>query len=86
MPQVGRKASGKHTQSVVFMKAAGWTKKSSREWCSSHKFHTDGHDENATQHRWRQYDPENAKFNYVSLVIQTKNGKTSIMYIRGIPK
>lgn len=83
MPDVGRKAPNKnHTQSVVFEKEAGWTKESSRKWCKDHEYYTDGLDVTETQFRFRQYDPDDSKFNYRTLVIKEK----SIYLIRGILK
>lgn len=64
MPNVGRKGSGKHTQSVLFIKTAEWTKETSRSWLVEHKYKTDGHEETDTHHRWRQFDPEAEKFRY----------------------
>lgn len=86
MPRVGRKGSGDHEQSVVFAKAAGWTKASSKKWIIDHKRKADGYDENETQHRWRQVDPEPAKFRYRNNVIKRKDGKPSITQILGFLK
>jgi hypothetical protein len=93
MPKVNRKGKGKHTQSVLFYKAAGWTKASSRKWLKEHKdsdtgkpYYTDGYDESATLHRWRQVDPEDNKFRYRPTVIEKKQGKPSISLLRGFPK
>lgn len=85
MPAVGRKASGNHTQSVVFFKAAGWTEANSRAWCKSHGYRTDGHDENETQHRWRQYDMDPNQFRYRNEVIAKKGSQNSIMLVLGYP-
>lgn len=85
MPNVGRQAKGKHTQSVVFEKAAGWTEAASRAWCKDHGYFTDGHDESNTQHRWRQYDDNKKQFRYRADIIEKKDGKTSIMLILGFP-
>lgn len=86
MPNVGRQPPDKdHVQSVVFNKEF-WTEGTSKEWLQSHKYFTDGLDENETQLRWRQYDPNSEKFRYVSLVIEEEDDKTSIMLIRGLKK
>jgi hypothetical protein len=93
MPVVGRKPPDKdHTQSVVFNKKF-WTKAESKNWLKTHKdsttgkpYYTDGLDENETQLRWRQFDPNNNKFSYVSLVIKKEGKVYSIMFIRGRPK
>ena len=93
MPDVNRQPPDKdHTQSVVFSKEF-WTEDTSREWLKAHKdsttgnsYFTDGLDQSETQLRWRQFDPNNNKFNYVSLVIEKEGEKTSIMFIRGIKK
>lgn len=86
MPAVGRKASGKHTQSVLFSKAA-WTEERARKWCKDHDYFTDGMDESDDFYRFRQYDPDPAKFEYRNEVIEkTKDGKTSIELVLGIPK
>lgn len=85
MPTVGRKGSGKHTQSVVFYKAAGWTESSSRSWCKAHDYKTDGLDETDNLFRWRQVDPEKAKFRYRNEVIEEKDGKPSIALVLAFP-
>jgi hypothetical protein len=93
MPVVNREAPDKdHVQSVVFSKEF-WTEETSREWLEAHKdsttgnpYFTDGLDQNENQLRWRQFDPNADKFNYVSLVIEKDGDKTSIMFIRGIKK
>ena len=93
MPTVNRQPPDKnHTQSVVFNKEF-WTEGTSKEWLKAHKdsttgnpYFTDGLDQNETQLRWRQFDPNSEKFNYVSLVIEEEGDKTSIMFIRGIKK
>ncbi len=84
MPDVGRKApEGKqHTQSVLFEKSADWTEASSRTWCEEHDYYTDGLDETETQFRWRQYDPDDGKFDYRNNEIE----KDSITLVLGIPK
>lgn len=84
MPNVNRKAEeGKaHTQSVVFEKESNWTESTSKDWVKKHDFYDDGLDETETQYRWRQYDPDESKFDYRTLVIV----ENSISYIRGIPK
>jgi HK97 family phage prohead protease len=87
MPTVGRHASKDgHTQSVIFYKEANWTKESSRKWCKNHDYYTDGFDENDTQFRWRQYDPQDDKFDYRNRVIEKKDGKPSIMLVLGYLK
>ena len=93
MPVVGRQPPDKnHVQSVVFSKEF-WTEGTSKEWLQAHKdsttgnpYFTDGLDENETQLRWRQYDPNNDKFRYLSLVVEEEDGETSIMFIRGLKK
>lgn len=85
MPDVGRKGSGKHTQSVVFYKAAGWTEASSRVWCKAHDYKTDGLDETDNLYRWRQVDPESSKFRYRNDVIEKKGEDPSIMFVLGFP-
>jgi HK97 family phage prohead protease len=86
MPNVGRRATGKHTQSVIFFKKADWTESSSRKWCKEHDYYVDGLDENETQLRWRQYDPEPDKFRYRNQVIEEKDGEPSIMLVLGYEK
>jgi hypothetical protein len=86
MPDVGRKGKGEHTQSVLFWKAAGWTKERSRAWCKEHGYHTDGLDETEEQYRWRQVDPESGKFRYRTTIIKRKDGKPSIALLSGFPK
>lgn len=85
MPEVGRKAEGKHTQSVIFEKEAGWDKGSSKKWLKDNDYKTDGLDESDTQLRWRQYDPDTEKFRYRTQVIEEKDGKPSIMLVLGFP-
>jgi hypothetical protein len=85
MPDVGRKAEGEHTQSVLFAKAAGWTKASSRRWCKDHDYYTDGYDETGESIRWRQYDPDSEKFRYRSKVVEENNGKPSVTLVLGFP-
>ena len=86
MPDVGRRATGDHTQSVIFVKKAGWTESSSRKWCKDHDHFTDGLDENETQYRWRQYDPEPDKFRYRNKVIEERDGEPSIILVLGYEK
>uniref|UniRef100_A0A6H1ZF37 Putative peptidase n=1 Tax=viral metagenome TaxID=1070528 RepID=A0A6H1ZF37_9ZZZZ len=86
MPDVGRRATGNHTQSVIFVKKAGWTEASSRKWCKEHDHFTDGLDENETQYRWRQYDPEPDKFRYRNKVIEERDGEPSIILVLGYEK
>lgn len=86
MPTVGRKADGKHTQSVVFEKEAGWTAASSKTWVKDNDYYSDGLDESENQLRWRQYDPEADKFRYRTQVIKEKDGKVSIFLVLGFPK
>jgi len=82
MPTVGRKAPNKtHTQSVVFWKDAGWTETTSRKWCEDHDYYTDGLDENDSQYRWRQYDPEEDRFRYRNQEIEPD----SITLVLGFP-
>ena len=81
MPNVGRKAEGAHTQSVLFEKSEGWTKTKSRDWLEEHNYYTDGYDETDEHHRWRQYDPEEDKFNYRNTGIGD-----GITLVRGYPK
>lgn len=64
----------------------GLISESIKAFCKAHGYHTDGHDENAGQHRWRQVDPENGKFRYRTNVIETKKGTWSIMLVHGFPK
>ena len=82
MPNVGRKAEKNHTQSVVFEKKADWTEASSRKWMEEHDYFTDGLDETESSFRWRQYDPDDGKFDYRTKVIE----KDSIYLILGILK
>lgn len=96
MPKVNRKAPDEeHTQSVLFEKSAGtlknagcfaenacWTEASSRKWCEKHDYFTDGLDENDTQFRWRQYDPDYEAFIYRKKEIEPN----SITLVLGIPK
>lgn len=56
------------------------------DFCKANGYKTDGHDENTTQHRWRQVDPENGKFRYRTKIIETKKGTWSIMLVLGFPK
>jgi ATP-dependent Clp protease protease subunit len=96
MPNVEREAPDEeHTQSVVFEKSADtpkstgcfaesadWTEASSKKWCEEHDYFTDGMDENKTQFRYRQYDPDYEKFVYRNQEIETD----SITLVLGIPK
>lgn len=85
MPNVGRKAEGKHTQSVIFEKEAGWDKKTSQKWIEDHDYKADGLDESDTQLRWRQFDPDTEKFRYRTQTIEKKDDKPSIMLVLGYP-
>jgi HK97 family phage prohead protease len=71
---------------VVFAKEAGWTEANSREWCEEHDYYLDGLDETESSYRWRQYDPDEEKFDYRTQVIERKNGKASISLVLGILK
>lgn len=88
MPTVNRKGpEAKHTQSVIFHKAAGWTEATSRAWCRSHDYRTDGLDETDALYRWRQYDPDPEAFEYRNTTIDsTSDGEASIVIVYGIPK
>ena len=85
MPKVGRVASGKHTQSVLFRKRF-WSKEESRKWLKKKEYKTDGYDQSSDFHRWRQFDPDDGKFRYRNDVIQENEGLSSIVLVLGIPK
>ena len=94
MPAVNRKAPEKanHTQSVIFSKAAGYTKATASSWLKSHKrdenqkYYLDGYDETEGSHRFRQFDPDDKKFRYRNHVISKKSGKAAITLVLGFPK
>ncbi len=87
MPNVDRPApSENHTQSVLFYKNAGWTKASSKKWVKDHDYFTDGLDETDNMFRWRQYDPDDTKFRYVTKVIEEKDKKSSIALVLAYKK
>jgi len=82
MPTVNRQAPNKrHTQSWLFSREKGWTAINSRQWLQERGKYTDGHHKTATYHRWRQYDPDDDRFEYRNQ--DRKNGKRAIV---GIPK
>jgi hypothetical protein len=72
-----------------FNKADGWTKAQSRKWVEDHDGFTDGYEETIPgktdegQHRWRQYDPESAKFDYFTFTDDLPKG---VSFINGRPK
>jgi len=85
MPTVGRQGKGRHVQSVLFYKAAGWTKESSKKWIVEHDYKSDGLDETDTLFRYRQVDPDDKKFRYRQKTIETKDGKPSIALVNAFP-
>ena len=84
MPEVNRKApEGKvHTQSMRFKKDK-WTKTEAEKWVKEHDGYIDGYDEALNEHRFRQYDPEDDKFEYRAL---TKDLPKGVYFIVGYPK
>ena len=84
-PEVGRNPTGKHTQSILFVKDK-WTKSKSKSWLASHKNFTDGYDEGDDYYRWRQYDPDSKKFRYANEIIEGTKDSPSIILVLGFPK
>jgi hypothetical protein len=85
MPEVTRKApDGTHIQSVLFKKSS-WTKESAMDWLRKNSGPKTGHDfivsglhETADMYHFRQYEPQDQKFNY-----RMKTEKDGITFIIG---
>lgn len=82
MPEVKRKAPDKyHYQTIIFPKDK-WSKDEAETWLDEHDSYTDGYHETDDFHRFRQYDPEDGKFNYFYKTIDEDGVKANI----GVPK
>ena len=85
MPEVTRKAPDRtHIQTVIFHKST-WTKESAIKWLrknsdpdEDHHFITSGFHETDDMYHFRQYDPQDKKFNY-----RMKPEKDEITFIIG---
>jgi hypothetical protein len=70
MPAVNRKAPNKtHTQSVIFNKK-NWTTEKAKSWLKSHSYISKNLDTTDNYYRFRQYDPDEKRFNYRNKVIE----------------
>lgn len=71
MPNVGRTAPDKtHTQSVLIDKDK-YSLTEAKKWIKDHNYYVDGLDETDKLYRFRQYDPNEDKFNYRIQNIET---------------
>jgi hypothetical protein len=85
MPNVGRKGSGNHTQSVLFRKDQ-WTRARAVSWLKEHDYKADGFEQTESLFRFRQVDPEPSKFRYrnnpigdgITLVLAFPKGSRSM--------
>jgi signal peptide peptidase SppA len=56
-------------------------KKKSKTWLEDHEYYTDGYHGTKDKHRWRQYDPQQEKFNY-----RNDDRGDGITAVVGVPK
>lgn len=84
MPKVDRtypKPGQYHYQTIIFPKDK-WSKEESEQWLKDHESYTDGYHETDDYHRWRQFDPEDDRFNYFYKTIAEDGVKANV----GVPK
>jgi hypothetical protein len=81
MPDVKRTAPAKtHVQAVLFNKS-DWDEKKAKTWLKSHDFKSDGMHITDNYIRFRQYNPEESRFDY-----RAEGQKDGIVFIFGFLK
>lgn len=84
MPQVDRKTPPReHVQTIIFSKKDGWTESRCKQWLKAHNKFTDGFHETDNHFRYRQYNTDHTKFDYVTVSHKSDAG---VKLIQAYPK